>query len=436
MTPRLPLLYLFCVPLVPFALVAWLPWTGGVGLVMVLVAFIVGLVDLLLSPRLSEVGVGREVGEVISVGVENLVRLRFVHRGKSERTIEVEDEPPQPSDRPGLPLEVTLRPGRERVASYHVVPHRRGLSKFGSVHLRCRSRLGLWLLQETRDLAQPVSIYPDVQQVRRVELLARMNRLAEAGVRLSRLRGRGSDFDRLREYRREDEYRSIDWKATARTRELVSREYVVERNQSVLFLLDQGRSMCNEADGISHFDRALNAAIFLSHVALRQGDTVGLLSCSNQVERWVPPVRGVGAVRSIVRQTYDLKPVYEATDYEAMVKSLRVRHRKRSLVVLLTYALDDVHLKTIADHMRMLRRPHLVMGAFLRNVPLQERVDSMPTSERDAFRVAAAADLLAAQTKQLAELEQSGLLIVDAVPEQLSAELISGYLEVKARHLL
>lgn len=436
MTPRVPMLLLFLVPAVPFAIGPWFPVLNGIGVMLVLVVLIVGLVDLVLSPRLGLVDVSREVGDIISVGVNNAVRLRLKNRGPRDLTVELQDEPPEPSDRPDLPLSVVLRPNRERVASYQLEPHRRGRSTFGSVHIRCRSRLGLWQLQETRHLPQPVSIYPDVQQVHRVELLARMNRLAEAGVRMSRLRGRGNDFDRLREYRREDEYRSIDWKATARCRELVSREYVVEKNQNVLFLLDQGRSMCNEADGISHFDRALNAMIFLSHVALRQGDTVGVLTCSNQVERWVPPVRGVGAVRSIVRQTYDLKPVYEATDYEAMVRNLRTRYRKRSLVVLLTYALDDVHLKTISDHMRMLRRPHLVMGAFLRNVPLQERVESMPTTEREAFRIAAAADLLAAQSKQLAELEQSGLLIVDAVPERLSAELISGYLEVKARHLL
>jgi uncharacterized protein (DUF58 family) len=292
------------------------------------------------------------------------------------------------------------------------------------------------MLQSERETDQPVRVYPDIQAIHRVELLARKNRLAEAGVKMSRLRGRGSEFDRLREYRRGDEFRSIDWKATARHQELISREYVVERNQNVLFLLDCGRSMCNETDGITHFDRALNAVILLSYVALRQGDTVGIMACSNRVERWVPPVRGIRSVQSLIRQTYELEPTYEATDYGLMTEQLRVRYRKRSLIVLVTHALDEVHLANIGRHMRELRSPHLVLGAFLNNVPLSERLNEIPEGDLDAFQIAAAAEMTAAQALQVSHLEKSGLLVTNCSPENLSAELISQYLEIKARHLL
>ena len=269
-----------------------------------------------------------------------------------------------------------------------------------------------------------------------VELLARHNRVAEVGVRLSQLRGRGTEFDRLREYRREDEYRSIDWKATARTRQLVSREYVVERNQNILFLLDCGRSMCNEFGGITHFDRALNAAILLSYVALRQGDTVTMLACSHRVERYVPTLRGATSMKSLVRQTFDLEPSQQATDYGLMAEQLRHRHRKRSLVVLLTHAIDEVHLESIGQTLRQLKYPHLVLGAFLKNVPLHERMTAIPRTDFEAFQVAAAADLIGAQSRRIAEFEQHGLLVIDALPDQLSSQLISRYLDIKARHLL
>src|SRR5262249_56156729 len=111
-------------------------------------------------------------------------------------------------------------------------------------------------------------------------LRARPNRLAKPGPNPSPLRGGGTESDRLGEDRREDEFRHIDWKATARQRQIISREYVVERNQNILIVLDCGRSMCNELGGISHLDRALNAAIVLSYIALRQGDNVGFLAFS------------------------------------------------------------------------------------------------------------------------------------------------------------
>jgi len=141
-------------------------------------------------------------------------------------------------------------------------------------------------------------------------------------------------------------------------------------------------------------------------------------------------------VQSIIRHTYDLEPRYEASDYRLMVEELRRRYRKRSLVVLLTYAIDELHLAAISRHVRELKSPHLVLGAFLKNVPLESRVRQMPTSDVDAFQIAAAAEIVHAQSLQIAELQHSGLLVLDATPEQLSADLISRYLDVKARHLL
>jgi uncharacterized protein (DUF58 family) len=331
---------------------------------------------------------------------------------------------------------VPLAPLRLTSVSYGVEPHHRGQNEFGTLFLRTVSRFGLWTLHDERPLPQRVKIYPDIQSVRQVELLARQNRLAVAGVRLSRLRGRGSEFERLREYRREDEFRSIDWKATARYQELISREYVVERNQNLLLVLDSGRSMCNEHEGVTHFDRALNAAMLLSYVALRQGDTVGLLAGARRVERWVKPVRGRGGVERLIGRVYDLEPTYDATDYDLLVSELRRRHRKRSLVVWLTHALDELHLQAIVESIRRLKSPHLVLVAFLRNVPLEERMNALPTSDLDAFQIAAAAELVAAQRELLRPLQQTGLLVIDCLPEQLSSRLISQYLDVKARHLL
>lgn len=437
MMPRLSLLVVLALAGIPVAAGAVFPVAGQIGVLLTVLAVAAALVDTVVSPSPAGVEVRRENGDVLSVGARNPVTLWLTNRNTGTLTVDVHDEPPLPGTLSGLPFRIDLPPGRRRYAIYHVQPHHRGRNGFGRIFLRCRSRFGLWTLCDERLQESPVRIYPDIKSVHGAELLARQNRLADAGVKLSRLRGRGNEFERLRDYHREDEYRSIDWKATARHERIISREYVVERNQNVLFLLDTGRSMCNETDGITHFDRALNAVIFLSYVALRQGDTVGILACSNSVERWIPPLRGgAGAVQTLVRHTYDLEPVYAASDYGLMVEELRRRYRKRSLVILVTHALDDVHLETIGRHMRQLRSPHLALVAFLRNVPLHERVETVPQTDLEAFQVAAAADMAEKQTAQLARLQKSGLLVLDALPAELSPALIGQYLEIKARHLL
>jgi len=426
MMPRARLIGLMSLFLIPLIVGVWWPPARVIGIFGSAGLIVFALWDLITSPNPRRIDVQREANDVLSVGANNPVQIYLRNRNSSQVTLSVHDEPPAPCDFEDLPFTHTLQPNKTHSHTYLVTPHHRGKNQFGTIFLQVVSRWGFWDMTLEVDLPQEVKIYPDIQAVRGVELLARMNRLAEAGVRLSRLKGRGSEFDRLREYRREDEYRSIDWKATARHNTLISREYVVEKNQNVLFVLDSGRSMCNEYDGITHFDRALNAVILLSYIALRQGDTVGMLVGSNKVERWIPPVRGQNGVQSLIRQSYDLVPTYDAT----------TRHRKRSLVVLVTHALDDVHLELIGRGMRQMRKPHLVLGGFLKNVQLHERLNTIPQTDREAFQVADAAELVTAQTMQVKKLELSGLLVLDALPEEFSSGLISQYLEIKARHLL
>ena len=436
MMPRLSLLFLFAAAMVPFALGTVWPEAGQLGILVCLGVFLLSLVDLVVTPSLLAIEVNRDVNEVLSVGTPNSVKLWFTNRGSVPLKIHVHDEPPMPCSYTDLPFDIELFPNKHQYSIYHVEPHHRGKNRFRRVFLQMKSRLGLWTVYDERDIHQVVRIYPDIKAVHGVELMARRNRLAETGIKMSRLRGRGTEFDRLREYRRGDEFRSIDWKATSRHQELISREYVVEKNQNIIFLLDCGRSMCNADEGVTHFDRAMNAAILLSYVALRQGDTVSLMACSNKVERWVPPVRGAGSIQKLIRQVYDLDPVYEASDYRLMSEQLQLRYRKRSLVVVLTHALDEVHLSHLSDALRMMRWPHLVLSAFLRNVPLQERMNAIPETDREAFQIAAAADIVATQTTQIAALQKSGLLILDTLPENLSVNLISRYLDIKARQLL
>lgn len=436
MMPRLRLLAGFGVAGIPFLITPLEPAATPVGVCLTLLLAAVAVLDLFWTERWTAIEVTREHAQILSVGARNPVKVTLRNTGKSPAVVTVHDEAPAPGRIIDLPNTLTVPPGRRLQFIYHCEPHHMGANQFGTLFLRKPSRFGLWTLQSNRPLVKPVKIYPDIQSVRQVELLARQNRLAEAGVRLTRLRGRGSDFDRLREYRREDEYRNIDWKATARHQALISREYVVERNQNLLLVLDSGRSMCNTVAGVSHFDRALNATMLLTYVALRQGDTVGLLAGDRIVRRWVKPVRGRGGVERLVGQVYDLQPHPDASDYDLLANELRKRYQKRSLIVWMTHAIDDLHLQALARSLSRLRSTHLVLVAFLRNVELEKRSQMLPTNDLDAFQIAAAAGMIEAQREQFALLERSGLLAINCLPEELSSRLISRYLDIKARHLL
>ncbi len=436
MIPRSTLLA--CYGVIGVFLVAgiWVPSLTAVAFAANILVAAVALYDLRRTPAPANVDILREVSEVLSVGTKNRVTLRLLNQGTTPLDIEVVDDVPRPSRCEGLPFRVELLPRKEIEATYHIVPQRRGQNRFQAVHFRYRSRWGLWTRSVKRSLESHVRIYPDIRTVRRFDLLARRNRLSEMGLKLWRLKGREGEFERLREYRREDEIRHIDWNATAKHRRLISREFTTERNQNIVILLDCGRSMFNETEGISHLDRGLNASIILSYIALGQGDNLSLLAFSNRIERFVGPVRGKPAIQSLIRQTYDLEPRLEASDYGLAIEDLLRRQRKRALVLMITYALDEQHLASIGRYLRNAVKSHLILCVFLRDLPLLNLAEQVPSTDLEAYQVAAAAEMLASQDRRIAELRSTGIHVTEVTPNELAAVVINQYLDIKARHLL
>ncbi len=436
MTPRGSLVGLSLLGVALFAVGAWSPTAHLAALFFNACLFGLAVADLAVSPSTRVVDVRRNVSPVLSVGTWNAISLTATNRGRSILRVELVDEPPEPSRSRDGRIRLEIPPDRELTGTYQLEPARRGRARFEAVHLRFSTVLGLWSRVERRALPEDVRVFPDIQAVRQFDLLAVKNRLDEIGVHRVRQRGRGGEFERLREYRREDELRDVDWKATAKYDRLISREFTVERNQNIVLLLDCGRSMGNETGGVTHLDRGLNAATILSYVALRQGDNVSLVAFSDRIERHVGPVRGRTAIQAIIQQLYDIEARWEAADYGLACEELLRRQRKRALVLLITHTLDEQHLDAISGYLRTLTSPHVLVCVFLRDVALSELANRVPESDIEAFHVAAGAELLATQTRRIAELRNAGVIVLEVLPHELSTAVVNQYLDVKARHLL
>jgi len=339
-----------------------------------------------------------------------------------------------------LPLGIDL-PARARVTThYHVRPSRRGAYELGNHTVRYPSPLGLWIRQVRLPAADPVKVFPNVRAVRTYELLARQNR-EQSLFRASRRRGGESEFERLREYRRDDEHRAIDWKATARRRQLIAREYQLETNQSIMFVLDAGRLMTAQSAGLSLFDHGLNAALMLSHVAVRNGDHVGLLAFADQVKSYAPLAAGTQATRRIIHAGYHLHPDLVESSYQVAFEQLSARVRKRSMVVLFTQVVDDVAAKELLRLTRGIANRHLPLLVLFRDPDVETLLDPLgpdgrPTSTLATYTAAAAAEVVDWRDRLAMELRRQGALILDVMPQGLTPSLINRYLEVKARHLL
>jgi uncharacterized protein (DUF58 family) len=405
-------------------------------LLLNLVLVAVACVDLLISPSPDDVAIHREISEVLSVGASNPATLTVRNRTGLTLAMTLHDDPGPLCEVDRLPQSVTVGPGKEETIHYSVKPSRRGASEMPAVHLRFPTRLGLWTRHQIRPLPTPIRIYPDIRAVYRYELMARQNRLSEIGVRMVRMPGQGREFERLREFRYGDEIRQIDWKATARQRQLISREFNVERNQNIVIMVDCGRFMRNETDGISYLDRALNSAIMLSYIALGQGDNVSLLAFSNKIERFIRPVRGKPGIQSILRSTYDIQASQNVSDYSLALEYLTTVQRKRALIVLITFVTDELQLRVIGESLKLRSLPYLPLCVLLQDVGLRQMADRIPESDLDAYHTAAAAQVLTGQSHEAASLREAGIMLIDTPPDLLTERLINEYLSIKARNLM
>ena len=398
---------------------------------------LVAAMDALLARR-TLVEVRRSSREVFSIGRSNIVTLELRSKARRKLHVRVTDDLFEHASAPELPLELELRPGAREQAVYRVVPHRRGTYALGDHTIRYGSPLGLWIRQITQRASHPVRIFPDVQAVRDYELLARQSR--DAAARATRRRGGASEFEALREYQRDDEYRKIDWKATARRHKLITRTYQLERDQSVVFMLDAGRLMTAESDGLSLFDHALNATLMLTYVASRGGDQVGLMTFADRVLTYLPPGPGKSASQRLIRSLFAVHPDLVETDYEGAFTSLGPRLRKRSLVVLFTQILDHNAAQQLLRLTRGLLPRHLPLVVLLRDPSIEALVqieaNQFAPGDHRPYITAAAAEVLSWREKLIRDLKRAGALVLDVLPRELSPGLINRYLEVKARQML
>jgi uncharacterized protein (DUF58 family) len=400
---------------------------------------LLGLVDAWLA-RGRLVSVLREPPRILSVGRPNPVRLRLRSSARRPLVVTVTDDRSEHLAADDLPARVELAPGGAAQVVYHLRPSRRGAATLGDHHVRYPSPLGLWQRQLRLPAHAALRIYPDVAAVRAYELLARQSRESLL-VRAARIRGGESEFERLRDYGRDDEFRHIDWKATARRQRLIVRAYQQERNQTVVCLLDCGRLMTARSEDLAQLDHAVNTTLMMAHVAARAGDQIGLLAFDAQVRTYLAPVGGRQAARRIVQATYDLQPALVETDFEAAFAQLARRLRKRALVVLFTQLIDDLAARTVLRTTRSLLPRHLPLVVLFRDVDLDRMAEPPDLAAPEAprarlYEAAAAAEAITWRDRVVRDLKSAGTLVLQVNPRQATPAVISRYLQIKAQHLL
>lgn len=398
------------------------------GLLLALMALAV--IDAVRLARLPSPHITRQMPGSLALGRWTDVQVDIAHEFVEPLNIRLFDHIPDGLEFDDLPMVVELQPGYCSQIHYRLRPAKRGRFSFAQCEVNLPSPLGLWSGKRLLSISDETRVYPDFARLYGGELRAVDNWLSQLGVRQRQRRGQGMEFHQLREFREGDSLRQIDWKATARQRTPIAREYEDERDQQIIFLLDCGRQMRSQDDELSHFDHALNACLLLAYVALRQGDAVGLSTFASDKPCHVAPAKRSGQLNVLLNAVHDLETTRRPADYQAAANQLLARQQRRALVVLVTNVRDDDDQLLAA--VRRLSAQHRILVASLREEALdtlrQTSVHTLP----EALAYCGTVNYLNERAERHERLNAHGVAVMDIRPAQLGTELVTQYLSWKS----
>ena len=326
-----------------------------------------------------------------------------------------------------IPRKGTLR------ATARLRPARRGHFTPTRVAVRTEGPLGLGARQATQEIPGELRVFPSFRSKDDAELRIRKARLLEVGLRSARGRGGGTEFDQLREYGIDDEFRRVDWAATARTGKAIVRTYRAERNQTVVLLLDNGRVMAGRVDGVPRVEHAMDAVMALTTVATGLGDRCGVVAFDREVRAVVPPRHGRAQLSNVVEALYALEPALVESDYAEAFTQTLARFRRRTMLVILTDLVEVSVNEWLVPALPLIVRDHLVVVAGVADPDVARWASATDVdSPSTAYRQAAAVAAIAQRQRVVARLRGLGATVVDAQPGRLAPALADTYLQIKA----
>ena len=455
---------IFLLPVaVPIVLSGVSPSLLFVGGAYMVVLFVVGAVDYRTNPLFNSVEVHREMNSKFSLGVENVVTLKLINRSRHQLTVRLKDDFPDEFLFDTVVHDCCVSPMDQTDISYRLIPLRRGIYQFVDIHLRCHGILGLVVRQRCVPATTEIKVYPNLQAIRQYELLVKRGTLHQIGLKNSRRFGEGTEMERLREYFPDDDFRRMDWNATARQRKPIVREFETERSQDIVIMLDTGRLMASpilleasafrSAEVISQklrhsrdpdhpdgmlplmlkLDYAINTTLMTAYVSTLKGDKVGLIAFADTVHQYLTPKPGKKQFLTMLEAIYAL-PVYSVEpDFEAAFKYLAAKQRKRALIILFTDILDSDSAEGIAAYVSQLSKHHLVVCVTLTDSGIVEVAEQKPIDSKSVYEKVIAERLLQEKRATLEILRRRGVITIDVPAHQLTMAVVNKYLELKAK---
>jgi uncharacterized protein (DUF58 family) len=412
-------------------------WIGDIPYLALVILLILVICDfILLFARSKGIFAARSMAERLSNGDDNQIRIDIENFYPFTVQLEIIDEVPHQFQKRDILFKLSVRSGDKKILNYALRPVKRGSYEFGVINIYVRTSYGLLSRRYIAGKPTNVPVYPSYLQLRKYQLMAMSNRLSEIGVKKVRRIGHSMEFEQIKDYVTGDDYRTVNWKASARKGQLMVNSYTDERSQQLYCVIDKSRIMKMPFEGLSLLDYSINTSLVLSNVALMKQDKAGLITFSEKISSFLVADKKALQMQSILETLYNQKTRYLESDYERLYIFIRRKITQRSLMLLFTNFESLTGVRRQLPYLKKIAENHLLIIIFFENTELAKFTDRTSESLEDVYSKTIAENFSFEKRQIVKELNQSGILTILTAPQNLTVNVLNKYLEIKARQLL
>ncbi|WP_225035642.1 DUF58 domain-containing protein [Winogradskyella sp. SM1960] len=431
-------LYIYlAVASVCFLLSYWMPTLFSIAWIVTIIIAVLLLIDLLLlyQPK-NAVQARRILPDKFSNSDNNPVPITITNKYGFKTYIDVIDELPVQFQKRDFLYQTTLNPNENHDFDYLVRPVDRGEYYFGHLNIFVSSILKIVKRRYQFQNQQMVMVYPSIIQMQKYDFLAISNSLTEFGLKKIRRIGNTSEFEQIKEYVQGDDFRTVNWKATAKRAQLMVNQYQDEKSQPIYSIIDTGRIMKMPFNGLKLLDYAINSTLAFSNVALKKHDKVGMISFSKKIESFLPAIQKLTYLNRILENLYNIDTQFNDSDFGLLYAQLKRKVTHRSLLLLYTNFEHISALKRQMPYLQAISKKHMLVVVLFENTELDTILNENAEDLQSIYHKTIAEKFAFEKRLMVKELQKHGIQSILTAPENLTVNTINKYLEIKARGLL
>jgi uncharacterized protein (DUF58 family) len=395
------------------------------------------LIDYFISPGEETILIERCGEEDLSIYEREAIGFEIYNKSDYKLYIELVDEVPEFHFKAeGKLMKGFIEPHEKKISQYFVTPTKRGAYSFKNVHVRYEGRLKLCMKQFKASLDKEYRVYPNLKNLRKYRMSITNNRQLKQGEKSLRMIGRGTSFESLREYVAGDEYRKINWQATARENKPIVNQYEPEKNQHVHIFIDTGRPMSYTVRGCRKLDLAVNTALVLSDIVNQNGDKSALLIFNTEVSNMLPPGKGAGHRNQMLQELYHIGYTNQTSNYDEAFYYFKRKERHRSIIFLFTDFETAEEAENMLKVLPVISKNNLVVIMLIRNESLEAIASQKIKTQQELFDKGVALELLEERKKIISLLNRRGIFCVECEAESVELNAINQYIRIKNKTFL